>query len=150
MWVQFFPSISVMSSKVHHPVHNNTILSRPHCISILKLSSHLRLSHLIGLFFTDTQTKYICTFLMPVTCSVHLILLDFISPIELVNSTNYEVPQDVIISILLLLLVSYIHIFSSVPCFEAPSICVLPLGRQIKCHTNIKQRAILHIHDLFW
>jgi hypothetical protein len=73
----------------------------------------------------------------------------------LVASVNYKAPPHyAIFSILLLLSVSLVQMFSSEPCSQTPSICVFPLMRVTRFHTNtqcaiicrkLAQRIFIHI-----
>jgi hypothetical protein len=61
--------------------------------SILILSDHLRLNLLSGLFLSDFQNKYMYPFLifyMRPTCSIHLIILDLITPIIFGEECLYQ------------------------------------------------------------
>jgi hypothetical protein len=73
---------------------------------------------------------------MHVTCPAHLILLDFINLIIYGKSISYEAPHYAIFSNLLSLRSSSVQIFSSTPCFQTPTIYVLPLMSETKFHTH--------------
>jgi hypothetical protein len=69
----------------------------------------------------------------------HLVILDLIILITFNRRTSYEAPHYAIFSILLPLPPSKVHIFSSAPCSQTPSVYVLPLVWGTKFHTHTKQ-----------
>jgi hypothetical protein len=77
-----------------------------------------------------------------------LSLLDLIAlaVLQIKERTNYEVPPNIIVSILLLLL-HLIQIFSSALCSQILAIFMLPFEWMTKFHTHIKQVKLYFCAD---
>jgi hypothetical protein len=58
-------------------------------------------------------------------------------------TTDYEAQYYSFFSILLLLSLSWVQIFSSALCPPTLSVCVFPLEREIECHIHVKQDVLL-------
>jgi hypothetical protein len=67
---------------------------------------------------------------MHATCPAHLTLLYLIVLLHLVKSTRYEAPHYAVFANLLSFYPSSVQMFSSVPCSQIPSVCILPLSQR--------------------
>jgi len=119
----------VLKSRPMAPIQSqtNSVHTLPSCFP--KINSNI-ISHLCvglpgGFFLQVSQTKYRKHFssLMHATFPAHLILLDLI----LIEVCNIGALLRAVFSSLPPLPPSYVQIFSSAPCSQAPSVCILPL-----------------------
>jgi len=128
---------SSIQSKLPHPTS---------WISILILSSHLRLGLQSGLVPSGFPTKSLYMPLLSPTsakCPAHLILLDFVTQ-KLLGEQYRSLSSSLrIFSTPLLLCSSWAQIFSSAPYSQTPSACVPPSMWATNFHTHTKQGAKL-------
>jgi hypothetical protein len=103
--------------------------------SFLILSTHLRLGLLSGLFPSGFPANILYAFLFSpthATCPAYRILLVLVILIILAKSTSYGAPHYAVFSNLPSLHLSSVQIFSSAPCSQTTSVCVLTLMLETK------------------
>jgi hypothetical protein len=129
------PLVPILSQM--NPVHTtSSYLSKFH----FNLSSYLHLRLPSGLFPSDYPTKILYAFFFPMRATALPISSSstWLFWLYLVKSIVYEAPPYAVFSNFILFYPSSVHIFSSAPCSQTPSVYVPPLMSDTKFHTHTK------------